>query len=338
MNVKQTGVLAVLALAAMGGTAVSMRSGTQGFATDRRGETIFPNIVSRLNDVASITIRDHEKTFTAEKRADGFVEKDSGYPVKGDLFRDLAVGVAMLTYEETKTATPARYRDLGLAEPGAAPDAVGRQVTLRDGGGAIMANVVVGNRDATVGGARGGLYMRLPDQAQTWVARGDLRVPAPHAAWFEINLTNIGRDALAAIKISGGGLDEIVASAEKQGDDLKLVNVPEGMAADSSKIMRLSFMVDPISFQDVRKPEGAPAADGRRMVATSRNGVRISYAVIGKLADGWVRFTVEATSDGGHAEAATLKSKMEGYDFKLSANEIEMLGWQLKDVTTEPKT
>ena len=61
MNVKQTGVLAVLALAAMGATAFSMRAGTQGFATDRRGETIFPNIVSRLNDVASISIRDHER-------------------------------------------------------------------------------------------------------------------------------------------------------------------------------------------------------------------------------------------------------------------------------------
>ena len=337
MNVKQTGVLAVLALAAMGGTAISMRSGAQGFATDRRGEAVFPNMVSRLNDVASITVRDHERTFIIEKRADGFVEKDSNYPVKGDLFRDLAVGVAMLAYEETNTATPARYRDLGLAEPGAAPDTVGRQVTLRDGRGAVMANVIVGNRDATVGGARGGLYLRLPDQPQTWVARGDLRVPAPHAAWFEINLTNIGREALADLKISGGGLEDIVASAEKKGDDLKLLNTPEDKAADSSKIMRLSFMVDPISFQDVRKQEGTPAADGRRMVVTARNGVRISYATIGKLADGWVRFTVEATSDEGREEAANLKSKMEGYDFKLATNEIEMLGWELKDVTTEPK-
>jgi hypothetical protein len=337
MNVKQTGILAVLALAAMGATAFSMRAGTQGFATDRRGETIFPNIVSRLNDVASISIRDHEKTFTVEKRADGFVDKDSGYPIKGDQFRDLAVGIAMLAYEETKTATPARYRDLGLAEPGGAPDTVGRQVTLRDGRGAVMANVIVGNRDATVGGARGGLYLRLPDQTQTWVARGDLRVPAPHAAWFEINITNIGRDALADIKISGGGLEEIAASAEKKGDDLKLLNAPEDKAPDSSKIMRLSFMVDPISFQDVRKHEGTPAADGRRMVVTSRNGVRISYATIGKLADGWVRFTVEAISDEGRDEAATLKSKMEGYDFKLATNETEMLGWELKDVTTEPK-
>ncbi len=337
MNLKQTGILAVVAAAAVLATAVSQHASTQGFATDKRGETVFPNMVGKLNDVASVTIRDHEKTFTVEKRDDGFVAKDSSYPVKGDLFRDLAVGVAMLAYEETKTATPARYADLGLAEPGAAPDAVGRLVTLRDAKGATMASVIVGNRDATVGGARGGLYLRLPDQPQTWVARGDLRVPAPHTAWFEINLTNLNRDALAELRINGGGLDEIQAASPKKGEDIKLANVPEDREADTSKVMRLSFMVDPISFQDVRKQEGAPAPDARTLTVTSRNGVRITATVLGAIADGWVRFKVEPTSDEGKAEADDLKKKMEGFDFKLGANEIEMLGWGMKDVTTEPK-
>ena len=337
MNLKQTGILAVVAASAVLATVISQRTATQGFATDKRGEALFPSMVAKLNDVASVTIRDGETTFTVEKRDDGFVAKDSGYPVKADLFRDLAVGVAMLAYEETKTANPARYADLGLAEPGAAPDAVGRQVTLRDSKGATMASVIVGNRDQTVGGARGGLYMRLPDQPQTWVARGDLRVPAPHTAWFEINLTNINRDALAELKISGGGLDEIAASSEKKGAELKLANAPEDKDADTSKVLRLSFMVDPISFQDVRKQEGAPAPDARSVTITSRNGVRITATVMGAIAEGWVRFKIEPTSDEGAAEAAELKKKMEGFDFKLGPNEIDMLGWGLKDVTTEPK-
>ena len=96
-------------------------------------------------------------------------------------------------------------------------------------------------------------------------------------------------------------------------------------------------MVDPISFQDVRKQTGAPAADARRMVVTSRNGVQITYTVVGNLADGWVRFAVEATSDEGRAQAAELKTKLEGFDFKLAPHEIDMLGWALKDVTAEPK-
>jgi hypothetical protein len=188
-----------------------------------------------------------------------------------------------------------------------------------------------------VGGARGGLYIRLPEQKQTWVARGEVRAPAPHAAWFETNVTNIGRDALASLTLTGGGLDDIKAASEKKGDDLKLLNAPEDKDGDSSKIMRLSFMVDPISFQDVRKQSGAPAADARRMIVTARNGVQITYTVIGALSDGWVRFEVEATSDEGRAEAINLKTKLEGFDFKLASHEIDMLGWALKDVTTERK-
>jgi len=337
MNTKQIGVLAVLALAAIGAANASLRTGPQGLAGDRRGEPVFANLVPRLNDVASVTIADSEKSFTVERRENGFFEKDSGYPVKADAFRDILVGAATLAYEETKTADPARYGDLGLGEVGGAPDTVGRQVTIRDGRGQVMAAVIVGARDATVGGARGGLYIRLPEQKQTFVVRGEVRAPAPHAAWFETNVTNIGRDALASVTLTGGGLDEIKAASEKKGDDLKLLNAPEDKDGDSSKIMRLSFMVDPISFQDVRKQAGAPAADARRMIVTARNGVQITYTVVGAMADGWVRFAVEATSEEGRAEAADLKTKLEGFDFKLAPHEIDMLGWALKDVTTERK-
>ena len=338
MNTKQIGVLAVLTLAAIGAANVSLRTGPLGLAGDRRGEPVFANLVPRLNDVASVTIADSEKSFTVERRENGFFEKDSGYPVKAEAFRDILVGAATLAYEETKTADPARYGDLGLGEAGGAPDTVGRQVTIRDGRGQVMAALIVGNRDATVGGARGGLYIRMPEQKQTFVARGEVRAPAPHAAWFETNLTNIGRDSLASVTLTGGGLDEIKVASEKAGDDLKLLNAPDEKDGDSSKIMRLSFMVDPISFQDVRKPSGAATDQARRMIVTSRNGVQITYTRIGNPAEGWVRFAVDATSDEGRAEAANLKARMEGYDFKLAAHEIEMLGWGLKDVTTDRKS
>lgn len=338
MNVKQIGALVVVTAVAVGGAAWSLRAGPQGFATDRRGEIVFPALVQRANDVASISVRDYERSFTIERRADGFYNKESGYPVKADAYRDLVAGVATLAFEETKTADPARYGDLGLAEPGAAPETVGRDVTLRDEKSNVLAHLTVGNRDTTVGGARGGAYIRLPDQKQAWLVRGEVRVPMPQTAWFEINLVNIGRDALESLQISGGGLDEIVARSEKKGDDLALVNVPEGRQADSGKIMRLSFMVDPISFQDVRKPAGEAAPDARKMVVTSRNGVRITYTSIGDLKDGWVRFATEATSDAGKAEADDFRKKTDGFDFKLAQHEIDMLGWGLKDVTQEPKS
>jgi hypothetical protein len=337
MNVKQIGILAVLAVAAVGAAGYTLRTGAQGFASDRRGQPVFPGLVQRANDVASLTVRDAERSYTIEKRADGFYDKDSGYPAKADAFRDVVSGAALLSYEETKTADASRYADLGLADPGAAPESVGRQVAMRDAKGDVLASLMVGNRDTTVGGAAGGSYIRLADQKQTWLVRGEVRVPVPQAAWFEINLVNIGRDALAEMRLTGGGLDEIDAVSEKKGDDLKIANAPEGRETDGGKTMRLSFMVDPISFQDVRKAKGEPAADARRLVVTSRNGYRVTYTSIGDVAEGWVRFAVDQTEDAGKTEADELRKKIDGFDFKLAQHEIDMLKWGLMDVTSEVK-
>jgi len=337
MNVRQIGILGLLTAVSLVAVAVTLRTGSQGFASDKRGQLVFPGLVQRANDVASLTIRDAERIYTIEKRADGFYEKDSGYPAKADAFRDVVSGAALLAFEETKTADPARFADLGLADPGAAPDAIGRQLTLRDAKGDVLGQVMAGNRDTTVGGAAGGSYIRLGDQKQTWLVRGEVRVPVPQAAWFEINLVNIGRDALAGLHISGGGLDEIIAVSEKKGDDLKIANAAEGRETDSGKTMRLSFMVDPISFQDVRKPQGEPMPDARRMVVTSRNGYRVTYTSIGDVSEGWVRFAVDATEDAGKSEADELRKKVEGFEFKLAQHEIDMLKWGLMDVTADVK-
>ena len=337
MNVKQIGILTILAAASVGAASYTLRTGAQGFATDKRGQTVFPGLVQRANDVASLTIRDAERSYTIEKRADGFYDKDSGYPAKADAFRDVVSGAALLSFEETKTADPARFGDLGLADPGASPEAIGREVTLRDAKNEALGSLTVGNRDTTVGGAAGGSYIRLPGQKQAWLVRGEVRVPIPQAAWFEINLVNIGRDALAGLHLSGGGLDEIIAVSDKKGDDLKIANAPEGRETEGGKTMRLSFMVDPISFQDVRKSAGEPKADARRMVVTSRNNYRVTYTSIGDVADGWVRFAVDATEEAGKAEAEELSKKMVGFDFKLAQHEIDMLKWGLMDVTAEAK-
>ena len=338
MNMKQIGLLASLAALGVAGAALSLHSGPQGFATDKRGQIVFPGLTQKANDVMSITIRDFERSFTVERREDGFYNKESGYPVKPDAYRDLVGSAALLTFEETKTADPARMADLGLAEPGAAPEAVGREMSFRDAKGNVLAALTVGNADATVGGARGGTFVKLPEQKQAWLVRGQMRVPVPHAAWYEINFVNIQRDALAGITITGGGLDEIVTRADKKGDDIKLVNAPEGREGDGSKLMRLGFMVDPISFQDVRKAEGAAKADARKMIVTSWKGYTITYTVIGEIADGWVRFTTQTTSDVGKEEAEDFRRKTEGFDFKLAQHEIDMLRWSMKDVSQEPKS
>ena len=337
MNKKQIIVLAALAAASAAATHFTLRSAPQSIASDRRGERVFPALLQRANDVTSITIRDEDKAFTVERRDNGFFDKDSRYPARPEAFRDMVAGAATLAFEESKTADPARYGDLGLADVGQGEKS-GREVIMRDAKGEALANVIVGNRDNTVGGARGGMFLRFSNNPQSWLARGELRVPAPYAAWFEINLINLNRDALAKLELRGGGMDEVTITSEPKGAELKLINEVEGRAPDSGKLMRLSFMVDPLSFQDVRAPTAEPAPDARKLIAYAHNGLKITVTSIGPVTDGWVKMAVEPTSEESKTQAAELAPKIHGFEFKLSKNDSDMLAWGLMDFTTEPKS
>jgi len=337
MNVKSVSILGLVAALSVAGTWAVLRTSPQGIAADKRGQTVFPGLISKANDVTAIAIRDNDTTFTVVRRDNGFFDKASGYPTKPEAFRDLVAGAIGLTYEEGKTADPTRYGDLGLADAGKAEKS-GREVTFTNAKGDVLADIIVGNRDNTVGGARGGTFVRFPKEPQTWLVRGEMRIPVPHTAWFEINLINLNKDALAKLELSGGGLDDVSMVSEKKGADLTLQSPPEGRTPDTGKVMRLSFMVDPLSFQDVRKPTAEPKPDARKLIATGQNGIKITVTSVGELADGWVRIGVESTSDASKKQAEELKPKVDGFEFKLSKNDSDMLAWGMKDFTQEPKS
>lgn len=342
MNAKQLVALGIAAVFAVATTVWTVQTSPQNIASDRRGERVFPELLSRANDVVTISIRDDDRTFTVERRGDGFFDKDSGYAARPESFRDLVAGASSLTFEESKTSDPSRYADLGLGEPGKGlGDKAGREVVMRDAKGATLASVFVGNRDNTVGGARGGTFIRLPGNQTTYLARGEMRVPVPHAAWFEINLINFTRDKLARLEVKGAAQGDYVMTSEPKGSELKLATEVEGRTPDSGKILRLSFMVDPISFQDVRAPKGEPKPDARQYIATSHEGLRVTVTSVGEQKDGWVRMQVDTTPEATEAakkEAADLAPKMHGFEFKLSQNDIDQMAWTLQDVTTEPKS
>ncbi|HWF94809.1 MAG TPA: DUF4340 domain-containing protein, partial [Xanthobacteraceae bacterium] len=240
MNTRQLGILAVLAAASIGATAVVLRTSTASVASDRRGERVLPGLIDKANQITGVVVRQGGDTLSIERRDAGFVAADSGFPVKTDAVRDLVASSIELSFEEARTSDPARYPDLGLADPGAAD--AGKEITLRAAGGKL-ADFVVGNRDTTVGGAGGGVFVRLEGQPQSWLARGNVRLPANRSDWFAGLDLGLRGDEIKKLEVSGGGRDAVTASANaaKPGE-LTLENVPEKRVADTFKVGRLATM------------------------------------------------------------------------------------------------
>src|SRR5262249_20684449 len=199
MNMHHLTTVIGLAAVSVATTAWVLRSSAPTVASDRRGETVIPSLLAKANDISGLSVREGANTLAIERRGNRFVASDSGYPVKTDAVRDVIGSTAELSYEESRTADPARYGDLGLADPGA-KDA-GKEITFRTADGEL-ASFVVGNRDTTVGGPAGGVFIRLKGQPQTFLARGNVQLPTSRTDWFVGIDLDVKRSEIKKVELS----------------------------------------------------------------------------------------------------------------------------------------
>jgi hypothetical protein len=296
---------------------------------------VLPALATKANEITGLTVHEGIDTLSIERRGNGYVAAESGFPIKSDAVRDAVGGTVELTFEEARTNDASRYADLGLADPGS-PEG-GKEIAFRTAGGEI-GDIIIGNRDNSVGGPIGGLFVRLKGQPQTWLARGSVQLPSDKSDWFAPVDLAVRRSDIKKIELSGGGRDAVaaLATAEKP-NELTLQNVPEKRVADAFKVSRLTTLIESFAFQDVRK-QTKPADDPRRLVAETGDGLRLALTGVGDLADGWVQIAVEATNDAARDKAKALAAKVDGYEFRLPPHQVEVLSWTVTDLTNEQKS
>ena len=335
MNARGLVVLAALAVLSVVATAAVLRTAAPTIASDRRGEFVVPGLADKAGDISGFAVRQETDSITVERSDSGFAAADSGFPVKTEVVRDLLASVSDLRFEEARTSDPTRYGDLGLADPGAAN--AGKEITIRTARGEL-ADVVVGNRDSSIGGPTGGMYVRLKGQPQTWLARGNVRLPSSKADWFAAVDLGVKGNQIVSVELSGGGLEKVEAKAntEKPGE-LTLQEVPEKRVADSAKVGRMVSFVEHFSFQDVRK-RTKTSDDVRHMMVDLADGLRLVITTTGELADGWVQLSAQAINDAARDKASALGANVDRFDFRLSGNQAEILRWTLADLTSEQRS
>jgi hypothetical protein len=163
-----------------------------------------------------------------------------------------------------------------------------------------------------------------------------VRVPANRTGWYANVDFDTKRSEIKKVTLSGGAGETItIAADDKKPGEFDLENVPENRSPDAFKVSRLATLFDAFSFQDVRKRTGPAAADARHVVADA-DGVRVTLTNVGNPADGWVQVTAEPTAtDGKPDKAKAITTKTADFEFRLPNQQAELLGWNLKDVTTE---
>lgn len=132
--------------------------------TARAGEIFLPELQRRANDAREVVLTRNSGTATLKQQGDRwiFVEKGN-YPANGEQVRRVLVELAELRPVESKTRKPDLYPRLQVEDP-TAKDGRSTLMTVKDGQGGTIADVVIGRRRIDrLGGGRDSLYVRRKD-------------------------------------------------------------------------------------------------------------------------------------------------------------------------------
>jgi len=298
-------VTAITVVAAI--VAVGQRPAPTQIPTDRA--LVYPKLATALNDAGSIEIRVPGRTFTVKRDGEGWgIVELKSYPALFDKVKTLLVELAQLRFLEAKTADAARYDRLAVqdvaakdAKPAADDKAPKpKYVVVRDAKGAVLADGHIGKRNASLFGSdKGGTYLRVDNDKQSWLAEGIVSLGDGPADWISKKIVDVKSadvKKLAIVSPKGGGL---VIHREKPTDkDFTLDDIPAGKKPRGQwETNQMPTALEGLELIDVRRADEIKFPDGAyKGEFTTFDGlvVKTEAAKVGKSY--WARFS--ASADG----------------------------------------
>ena len=335
--------LVTVATVAASGIAVDARY-RQTVLEARGGEAVFAELRGLAGGVDEIAVERAGVVFALERRGDGWANAGlGGFPARGELVETVLSEIADLRYLEPKTARAALYPKLGVEDAG--PGAGSTRLTLGDGDGGVLADLVVGKaRPRTANADRAGVYIRLPGRERAWLAEGTLDVHRDASGWSDREIVDIDARSIRSLTVRHAD-GEVVDLHRAEPDDRKLTlrNLPAGAAiAHQHEIDFMAGLLKGLSFVDARAgPPSDPAvAPGFEATVRTADHLRVTLRAGNPAEDGTLWAAIDAgvavgveASDHARAEASRIASRFDGWLLKLPRRISDRLKIRLRDIT-----
>lgn len=237
-----------------------------------RADALVEGLGDHVNDVTSLvlTTANKQKVVELERSGKGWtVASKGGYPADLGKLREYLLKVADANLIERKTENKERYADLGVSDV-AEPAAKGIEVAIA--GLAKPVAFIAG----TFNSQAAGTYVRRSDDAQSWLAKGNL-IPDKNAAdWLQKDLANIPSDRVASVVITQPDGKALRVSRKAPEDaNYTIADLPKGREASSE------FAANGLAsvLADLRIDDVAPSTE----VAAPEHATRVRYATFDGL-------------------------------------------------------
>jgi len=345
LKVRTIIILAVLAALSTGLAVWSWTSTHARLNVAGAGQPLIPGLAQKGKEAARIDIvmDDGKARLTLVKR-DGkwFAGKDE-YPADVTKIRAFLVKLVEMRKAGPKTRKKENYSLLDVDTPGK-PGAKGTRVTIRDGKGKVIADVILGMPAYDkLGAGKASQYARLAGDKQSWLVEGRARPLPALTRWVNHLAVDLPREAIVRGKtVHADGEVLEVRATDKKGPDgepvFEIVDKPE--AAKPKVNYQVASVARDMAQLDFELARKAKAHKDKPLVTAeveTKDGLVIGYDVYKEGKAVWVR--VKVLKDGkDKALAAKIRKTVTGWEYGLSESAGSYFFKRLKDVIkTEEK-
>jgi hypothetical protein len=288
--------------------------------------TFFPRLPSEVRQISHLRIQSKkgliDVVFKPEK---GWVVASQGdYPASFDQVRQTVIGMAEMQTVEPKTA---RAEWLHYVDLDAPPKGPGVLISLMSENGSTLAAVIAG-KSVDIGDSSGamGLFVREPDQMQSWLVRSVFEPKSDPADWLDKNVVDIDRSRIQEADIEPANAPAFEVRREKATDEqFTLVNPPKGReisyagAADGVGAAIVGFAFDTV--KPARDFDFSDAAHPTRLITRTFDGLVVTAQTIQRGTDYWTILAAEGLPGKSDAqkEAREISGHVNGWAYKLPA-------------------
>jgi hypothetical protein len=285
-------------------------------------QTFFAGLAAKLNDAAHVHVESKKGAFDAVHTSKGWVVASrNNYPASLDVIRQTLVGMAALETLEPKTARADWLHYLDLDAP---PKGDGVLIRVSDASGHELAAMIAG-KSQDVGDQSGavGLFVRKPDETQSWLALSPFEPKADASDWMDKAVLNVDRARIQEVGVTPASGPGFVVRREKPSDpDFVLSPIPKGReVANEAAPDGVAAAIVNFAFDDIQPAGNFDFSKPTRLVTRTFDGLTVTVNAVTKGSDVWA--TVGAEPAPGNADAAKeaiqINSRAAGWAYKVPA-------------------
>jgi len=292
------------------------------------GQLMFPDLAARLQDAAEVDIVHQGKTLVIRRDGNvwGLADR-GGYPVETEKLRGVLTGLTELRLAEPRTSDPANYSRLGVEDPESKTGSADL-VKVMDRSGKPIATLIVGHRRVlTRGNVPDEVYVRRPDEAQSWLAYGSLSVDADPQLWLARDIMNVDHGQIAQVTVDRDGAKLVLDGKDGK---LTLTEPAQHGPLDNYKLDEVASALEQLTCDDVH-PGPAPTSGAvGDSVFTTTDGLRVAVHLFHQDKNLLARFDVSGKG------AEKLQQRIGGWTYQIGSWKESELAPTLADLEQKP--